>query len=93
LERPDWSSLPYDLMNIGTGQDCTIAELAETVRRVVGYEGEVSWDPEKPDGTPRKLLDVGRAEALGWRASIGLEEGLAATYRWYLESGGGRRVS
>ena len=87
VRNPDWSSLPYDLINIGTGSDCTVAELAETVGRVVGYEGPVAWDSSKPDGTPRKLLDVGRARALGWQAKVGLEEGIAAAYRSYLVAG------
>ena len=58
--------MPNGLVNIGTGKDHTIAELAETVRRVVGYEGEVQWDTGKPDGTPQKLLDVSLARSLGW---------------------------
>jgi GDP-L-fucose synthase len=71
-------------LNVGTGTDVTIAELAETVRRVVGFQGELVWDTSKPDGTPRKLLDVSRIEALGWRARTDLETGLAKTYDWYL---------
>ncbi len=90
--NPDWSSLPFDLINIGTGSDCTVAELAEIVRRVVGFEGPAAWDASRPDGTPRKLLDVSRAHALGWRAKVGLEEGIAAAYRWYLDAGPGRAV-
>ena len=72
----------YDgpLVNIGTGQDVTIRELAETVMRVVGFEGRIVFDATKPDGTPRKLLDVSRAQALGWRARIGLADGVASTY-------------
>jgi GDP-L-fucose synthase len=73
-----------DILNLGTGQDVTIRELAETVARVVGYRGELVFDATKPDGTPRKLLDVSRINALGWQASIGLEEGVADTYRWFL---------
>jgi GDP-L-fucose synthase len=72
-------------VNIGCGEDLTIAELAETVRRVVGFEGRLRYDPERPDGTPRKLLDTARLSALGWQPRIGLEEGLAGAYRWYLE--------
>jgi len=71
------------LYNIGTGTDVTIRALAETIKRVVGYEGRLDWDDSKPDGTPRKLLDVSRMAALGWRAKIGLEEGARATYEWY----------
>ena len=70
-------------LNVGTGQDCTIRELAETIARVTGYSGRLVWDASKPDGTPRKLLDVSRLAALGWRAGIGLEEGLRDAYRWY----------
>ena len=72
----------YDgpLVNIGTGEDVTIRELAETVMRVVGFAGRIVFDASKPDGTPRKLLDVSRAHALGWRARIELEEGIAGTY-------------
>lgn len=72
-------------VNVGTGIDCTIRELAETVARVTGFEGELVWDTSKPDGTPRKLLDVSRLHSLGWEASIGLEDGLRDTYRWFLE--------
>jgi GDP-L-fucose synthase len=71
-------------LNVGTGTDVTIRELAETVKRVVGFEGELAWDTTKPDGTPRKLMDVSRLEALGWRARTDLEAGLAKTYDWYL---------
>ena len=70
-------------LNVGTGQDCSIAELAEHLARVVGYQGEIVWDRSKPDGTPRKCLDVSRLRALGWRASIGFDEGLRRTYEWY----------
>ncbi len=67
-------------LNVGTGEDLPIRELAEKVAATVGYTGAIEWDTTKPDGTPRKLLDVGRLAALGWRARIGLDEGLAATY-------------
>jgi GDP-L-fucose synthase len=70
-------------INVGTGADLTIAELAETVARVAGYRGRFVFDRSKPDGAPRKLVDATRLAALGWRASTPLEEGLAATYRWY----------
>ncbi len=72
-------------INVGSGEDVTIRELAETVRDVVGFEGEIRFDATKPDGTPRKLLDVSRLKALGWQAGIGLRDGLAETYRWVLE--------
>jgi GDP-L-fucose synthase len=67
-------------VNVGTGEDVTIKELAETVARVVGYEGELVWDTTKPDGTPRKLLDVSKMSALGWRATTPLERGIEAVY-------------
>ncbi|HKX93651.1 MAG TPA: GDP-L-fucose synthase [Methylibium sp.] len=70
-------------INVGSGVDCTIRELAETVARVTGYQGRLSFDASKPDGTPRKLMDVSRLAALGWRASIGLEDGLRDAYRWF----------
>lgn len=71
-------------VNIGVGADVTIKELAETVACVVGFEGQLTWDTSKPDGTPRKLLDVSRIHSLGWKAAIGLEEGIRSTYAWYL---------
>jgi GDP-L-fucose synthase len=72
-------------INVGTGVDCTIRELAETVARVTGFAGRLVWDATKPDGTPRKLMDVSRLTALGWRATITLEDGLRDAYRWFLE--------
>lgn len=74
-------------INVGTGEDITIRELAELVREVVGFRGRIVFDPSKPDGVPRKLLDVSRIRALGWRPKISLREGIEATYRWYLEHG------
>lgn len=73
-------------INVGVGEDLSIAELASLVGEVVGYEGAISYDTSKPDGTPRKLLDVSRLTDLGWRAKIPLREGLEQTYRWYLET-------
>ena len=72
-------------INVGVGDDLTIRELAELVSRVVGYEGELVWDTSKPDGTPRKVLDVSRLTGLGWKPEIGLEEGISSTYAWFLE--------
>ncbi len=72
-------------LNIGVGEDVTIRELAELVRRIVGFGGTVLWDSTKPDGTPRKLLDVSKLKALGWSASTSLEAGIVNTYGWYLE--------
>ncbi len=65
--------------------DVSIAELASTVAKVVGYDGPVEWDTSKPDGTPRKLLDVTKLTELGWQASTPLDEGIASTYRWFLD--------
>jgi len=74
-------------INVGCGEDVTIADLARLVAETVGFTGALVFDPAKPDGTPRKLLDVSRLAALGWRPGIGLREGLARTYAWYVESG------
>ena len=73
-------------VNVGTGEDVTIRELAALIAEAVGFEGGFAYDNEKPDGTPRKLLDVARIHALGWRARTSLRDGLAATYAWYRES-------
>ncbi len=75
------------IVNVGTGEDLTIAELAALVREVVGFTGTLRFDASKPDGTPRKQLDVSRLTALGWRPQIPLAEGIRATYRWYLDHG------
>jgi GDP-L-fucose synthase len=74
------------IINVGTGQDSTIAELAQLIARIVGYSGNLVFDAAKPDGTPRKLLDVTRLSNLGWRASISLENGIRSTYNWFLEN-------
>ncbi len=71
-------------VNVGVGEDVSIRELAEMVRGVVGYDGAIGFDASKPDGTPRKLMDVSRLSALGWRPRIGLEDGIRATYDWYV---------
>jgi len=76
-EPPDW-------VNVGTGTDVTIRELTETVSEVVGFKGRVVWDASKPDGTPRKLMDVSRLASLGWRARIALRDGVARTYASFL---------
>jgi GDP-L-fucose synthase len=71
-------------INVGTGEDLTIRELASLVARTVGYHGEILWDTSKPDGTPRKLLDVSRIRSLGWKHQIQLEDGIRSTYDWYV---------
>lgn len=71
-------------INVGTGVDCTIRQMAETMAKVVGFEGKVVFDSTKPDGTPRKLMDVSRLAALGWRYQVSLEQGLSKTYQWFL---------
>ena len=73
------------IVNIGVGEDLPIAELAELISRVVGFTGKIVYDPGKPDGTPRKLVDVSRINDLGWRAGIPLEAGVRTTYEWFLE--------
>jgi GDP-L-fucose synthase len=72
-------------VNIGTGEDISIKDLALLIAKTVGYEGEVIFDSSKPDGTPRKLLDVTKASSLGWNFEISLADGIAKTYQWYLE--------
>ncbi len=73
-------------LNVGVGTDVSIRELAETIKKVVGFDGKLRFNPDKPDGSPRKLLDVSRLSGMGWRASIGLENGLRDAYRWYVEN-------
>jgi GDP-L-fucose synthase len=73
-------------INVGVGEDISIKELAELIEQVVGFEGEIQWDSSKPDGTPRKLLDVTRLESLGWKAQISLDEGIRKTYQWFIEN-------
>ena len=76
-----------EIVNIGVGADLSIRELADLIAKIVGFEGEIEWDASKPDGTPRKLLDVSRLNQLGWKAKISLEKGIEDTYKWYLEQG------
>ena len=73
-------------MNIGTGEDIPIRDSAELVRGIVGYEGRIRWDHTKPDGTPRKLLDVSKMGALGWKSIIDLDTGIKKTYGWFKEN-------
>lgn len=74
-----------NLYNVGTGVDLTIKNLAELIQKTVGHTGEILWDSSKPNGTPRKLMDVSKMEQAGWKAKVGLEEGIQKTYRWFLE--------
>ena len=74
-----------EFINVGTGTDVTIKELAETVKEIVGFEGNLHWDTSKPDGTPRKLMDVSRLHAQGWKHKIELKEGIGLAYQDFLE--------
>ena len=80
------NNLSEYLYNIGTGKDITIKELAYTIQSVVGHQGNILWDASKPDGTPRKLMDVSKIKYMGWEYSIELEEGIKKTYQWFLEN-------
>lgn len=77
--------MEHELYNVGTGRDLSIKELAALIQRITGHEGEIRWDRSKPDGTPRKLMDVSRMEEAGWTSSIELEEGIRRTYAWFRE--------
>jgi GDP-L-fucose synthase len=78
--------LPEYLYNVGSGKDITIKNLAKTIQKVVGHQGEIIWDTTKPDGTPRKLMDVSRMKEMGWEYSTELEVGIEKTYKWFLEN-------
>jgi len=80
------NELPEYLYNVGSGKDITIMELAETIQKVTGHQGEIIWDSEKPDGTPRKLMDVSKMKKLGWEYTTELKEGIEKTYAWFLEN-------
>ncbi|WPO79096.1 GDP-L-fucose synthase [Flavobacterium sp. KACC 22761] len=80
------NKLPDYLYNVGTGEDLTIKELAETIQKITGHTGEIIWDSSKPDGTPRKLMDVSKMHELGWKHQIELQEGIQKTYDWFLEN-------
>jgi GDP-L-fucose synthase len=81
-----------EIINVGSGTDVTIRELAELVRAAVGFEGEIEWDATQPDGTPRKLMDGTRIRELGWQPRISLPEGIADAYRWFLENGAAKKA-
>ncbi len=83
LEKCDAGTFPGDLVNIGYGEDISIAELAQMVQQTIGHTGEIIWDDGKPDGTPRKLQDVSRLFKLGWKPRISLQDGVTATYQWF----------
>jgi GDP-L-fucose synthase len=80
------NELPEYLYNVGSGKDITIKELAETIQKVIGHRGNIVWDASKPDGTPRKLMDVSKMKDIGWRYTTELEEGIEKTYIWFLEN-------
>jgi len=80
------NELPEYLYNVGSGKDITIKELAETIQQVTGHQGKIIWDTDKPDGTPRKLMDVSKMVTLGWEYSTELKEGIEKTYSWFLEN-------
>ena len=84
------SDIDYNLMNVGSGQEVSIRELANMVARTVGYKGSVVFNTDMPDGTPRKLLDSSRINEAGWRARISLEQGLQQVYEWYLDQREGK---
>lgn len=80
------NKLTYDIYNIGTGVDISIKDLAMKIRNLIGHKGEILWDENKPDGTPRKLLDVSKINLLGWNYTTNLDEGIIMTYKWFLEN-------
>ncbi|MFC0428824.1 GDP-L-fucose synthase family protein [Chryseobacterium scophthalmum] len=80
------NKLPEHLYNVGTGVDLTIKELAELIQKTIGHAGEIVWDSSKPDGTPRKLMDVSKMHNLGWKHQVSLEDGISKTYQWFLEN-------
>lgn len=80
------NKLPDYLYNVGTGEDLTIKELAETIQEIIGHQGEIIWDSGKPDGTPRKLMDVSKMHELGWKHEVNLKDGIQKTYNWFLEN-------
>jgi GDP-L-fucose synthase len=80
------NKLPEHLYNVGTGVDLTIKELALLIQKVVGHEGNIEWDATKPDGTPRKLMDVSKLKKAGWQSTTSLEEGISLTYQWLLDN-------
>ena len=80
------NKLSEHLYNVGSGNEITIKQLAETIKKVVGFQGEIIWDSSKPDGTPRKLMDVSKMKSIGWTYSTELDIGIEKTYKWFLEN-------
>ena len=80
------NNLPEYLYNIGTAKEVSIKELAKTIQEIVGHKGTIIWDTTKPDGTPRKLMDVSKMKEIGWQYSTELKKGIEKTYKWYLEN-------
>ena len=80
------NKLPEHLYNVGSGKDITIKKLAETIQKIIGHQGNILWDDSKPDGTPRKLMDVSKMKELGWEYSTELDDGIKKTYKWFLEN-------
>lgn len=80
------NKLPEHLYNVGTGEDLTIKHLAETIQKTIGHQGEIIWDASKPDGTPRKLMDISKMHKLGWKHQVHLDKGIEMTYHWFLEN-------
>jgi GDP-L-fucose synthase len=75
-----------EIVNVGVGEDSTILELAENVKKAVGFGGKIRWDTSKPDGTPRKLLDVTKIRGMGWKPKVSMEEGIGLAYDWFLKN-------
>ena len=80
------NEFPEDLYNLGSGEDITIKELAETIQKVTGHKGKIIWDSSKPDGTPRKLMDISKMKEMGWEYKTDLQQGIEKTYSWFLEN-------
>ena len=80
------TNLKESLYNVGSGKDITIKKLAETIKKIIEFKGDIIWDKSKPDGTPKKLMDVSKMEKIGWKYSIELEEGIEKTYKWFLDN-------
>jgi GDP-L-fucose synthase len=85
VHAPDLYGQGVTHLNVGSGKDISIAALADAIKEIVGFKGAIAYDTDKPDGTPRKLLDVSRLTKLGWQSKIDLKKGIAATYEWYLK--------